>query len=85
MAFGKTFTGKITTLFTVPDGMTKIDMVNRGNTDGKFKGSVTTLNGIQSDFVTLAKGESFSFNEHPEGYNGIQIDGTGTIIEVVIQ
>ena len=78
--FAGTLTVVVTnTTYTTPEGAGEIFMKNTGIADAQFKGSAG-----DSEFVTLAKGESFSYGYIDSVRLPITIDATGTVVQVSI-
>jgi len=63
-----------------------IDLLNTGTVSGYFKGdSRSSSSGNASELVELPAGMAYSLEYTSEGYEGILIDATGTVINVVIK
>lgn len=67
----------------VPEGANQIFLYNIGAANGKIKGIGKQAMGITPVPVTLPAMTQFGLDYNGKAYDGLEIDATGTTIEVV--
>ena len=70
-------------IFVIPEGANQMFIYNIGGAAGAFRSLGKKLFNISSVQVTLPQGANFGFDYNGKAYDSIEVDATGTIIEVV--
>ncbi len=68
-------------IFVLPQGARTIDLFNSGLGKGFYKGNIS-MGGMSPSFVGLLEGQAYSFGDVGKPHPSIQIDATGTKIEI---